>query len=533
MLVDIRTVLFAVIFMVVGCMPAKHASGPIAAVPMAQEGQLGLGNEEYSTSTEDIDPLDILPEQESLSNADPLSPDEQHILDTELSFHVGLNTDENADVQRYFHQYAHKHRRTMEEWLQRAQLYLPHIRERFLAEGLPEDLIYLPFAESGFNPFALSKAGACGMWQFMPQTGVNFGLTVNAWVDERRDPYASTEAAITYLKKLYQMFDDWSLALAAYNAGEGTIGRALEKTGAEDYFSLCARSNQIATETKLYVPKFLALVKIARNLEALGFTPIDWDVRQAPLVKLQAKPGTDLLALASALGMDWKAFREMNPILRKQEAAPKGVTIAVPGHLVASAQAYLQRPIMVAQRAATSGGYKVRSGDSWWSIAKKHGLTVAQLQKANHSSTKQVLQVGKVLAIPGGSGSDSSLADTRKWAERRANYIVQQGDSIWSIAREFKTDPTTLLQANGLTAKSTLKIGQKIFIADAGSVATKEIRTKADAVRKELVSYKVRPGDSLWGIAKKFDISLDQLCQWNKLAKNAAIRPGDKLTLYP
>ncbi len=250
MTVDIRMVLLLAMLVLAGCMPAKKAPSPVAdhgapGVEMreggpgdAHDASAGAGHEsaEIHGPDEDVDPLDILQDREDIPDADSLSVEEQKILDTEISLHVGLDTEENEDVQRYFHFYTHVQRGTMEGWLKRAQRYLPHIRERFLAEGLPEDLIYLPFAESGFNPFAVSRSGASGVWQFMPRTATNYGLTVNAWVDERRDPYKSTEAAIAYLKKLYGDFGDWSLALAAYNAGEGAIGRALKKTGTEDFF---------------------------------------------------------------------------------------------------------------------------------------------------------------------------------------------------------------------------------------------------------------------------------------------------------
>lgn len=542
--VDIRILLLVAMIMVAGCMPAKHAGGPSPVEPMATQDAgvtqmpetavTGETTPEDATQAEDVDQVDVLQEREDVPEADTLSTEEQKILDSELSFHVGLNTDENADVQRYFHYYTHLHRGTMDGWLKRAQRYLPHIRDRFLAEGLPEDLIYLPFAESGFNPFALSRAGASGVWQFMPQTGINYGLVVDAWIDERRDPYASTEAAIKYLKKLYADFGDWSLALAAYNAGEGAIGKALEKTGCEDYFSLCAASNDLKQETKLYVPKFLALVKIARNLEALGFAPIDWSVRPASLPTLQAKPGTDLFGLARALGMEWKAFRELNPVLRKQEAPPKrGVKVAVPGHLIAKAQEYLKRPIMVARSESGSSRHTIRPGDTWWGVAKKYGVSVKALQGANQASEKQKLQVGKKLLIPGGGApTGAAQADTRKWAERRANYVVRQGDTIWSIAKQFQADPASLLQTNGLSQKTTLKIGQKLFIPDAGTVQAREALTKAEEVRRELVNYQVRPGDSLWNIAKRFGVSLADLRQWNKLAENAALKPGDELSVY-
>lgn len=529
-----------------GCMPAKKAQGPSdpaapsvssrnAGNELAPDASVasGYGTPEACPPDEDVDPLDALQEGDDLPKEESLSAEEQKILDTQISFHVGLDTEENADVQRYFQYYTHTQRGTMTAWLKRAQLYLPHIRERFLAEGLPEDLIYLPFAESGFNPFALSHAGACGVWQFMPRTAINYGLTVDKWVDERRDPHKSTEAAIAYLKKLYGDFGDWSLALAAYNAGEGTIGRALKKTGTEDFFSLCEASEDLKKETRLYVPKFLALVKVARNLEKLGFEPLDLEKRAVAPVQLKAKPGTDLLALAQSLGMDWKSFRELNPSFRKQEAPPsRSVKVAVPGHLVAKAEDFLKRPVVSRQTQYAS--YRVKPGDTWWGISREYKVSVAVLQKANNGSRIKTLRVGQSLRIPGqGSASDSdSIADARKWASKRANYLVRKGDTVWSIAKQFKTDPSSLLKANGLESSSVLKIGQKLYVPDAGSADVKVAKAHADAVRRDLVNYKVRPGDSVWGIAKRFGVTPSDLLAWNKLAKNAYIRPGDQLKVY-
>jgi len=544
--VDIRAVLLLIVLVLAGCMPAKKVQGPgsdhavqsvesqDAGEKRPQDASAATGNTspEVCGPVEEVDPLDVLQGREDIPEAESLSAEEQKILDTEISFHVGLDTEENADVQRYFHYYTHVQRGTMDGWLKRAQRYLPHIRERFLAEGLPEDLIYLPFAESGFNPFALSRSGACGVWQFMPQTAHNYGLTVDSWVDERRDPYKSTEAAITYLKKLYGDFGDWSLALAAYNAGEGAIGRALKKTGTEDFFSLCAASDDLKQETKLYVPKFLALVKVARNLEKLGFEPLDMGKRPAAPVQLKAKPGTDLLALSKNLGMDWKSFRELNPSFRKQEAPPsRSVKVAVPGHLVAKAEEYLKRPVTPRQTQYAS--YRIKPGDTWWKIAKKYNVPVADLQQVNNGGKSKALQVGQSLRIPGqGVAAESAPADVRKWASKRANYLVRQGDTVWSIAKQFKVDPSSLLKANGLKASATLKVGQKLFVPDAGSVETRMAKEQADAVRKDLVNYKVQPGDSLWGIAKRFGVTPVDLQTWNKLAKNSHLRPGDQLKVY-
>lgn len=526
-----------------GCMPVKKAQGPSefgVSDTASQDGSdlnrdatAADGAPEACGPVEDVDPLDVLQDGDDLPEAEALSAEEQKILDTQISFHIGLDTEENEDVQRYFHYYTHVQRSTMTGWLKRAQLYLPHIRERFLAEGLPEDLIYLPFAESGFNPFAQSHAGACGVWQFMPRTAINYGLTVDKWVDERRDPYKSTEAAIAYLKKLYGDFGDWSLALAAYNAGEGAIGRALKKTGTEDFFSLCEASEDLKKETKLYVPKFLALVKVARNLEKLGFEPLDMEKRPVAPVMLKAKPETDLLALAQNLGMDWKSFRELNPSFRKQEAPPaRSVMVAVPGTLVAKAQDFLKRP--VTQRETRYASHRVKPGDTWWGISRKYNVSVAVLQQANEASRSKTLKVGQALRIPAqGLASESdSVADARKWASKRANYLVRQGDTLWSIAKQFKTDPSSLGKANGLDTSAVLRVGQKLYVPDAGSAEIKTAKASADALRPKLVNYKVRPGDSLWGIAKRFGVTPSDLLAWNKLAKNGHIRPGDRLKVY-
>ncbi len=540
MTVDIRVILLVVLLALAGCMPAKQAQGPAPDGPGAYTAGRDIGSApdasaasdettaEASVQDPDIDPVDVLPGQEEIPQGDALSAEERKILDTELSFPVGLDTEENADVQRYFHFYTHVQRGTMEGWLKRAQRYLPHIRERFLAEGLPEDLMYLPFAESGFNPFATSSAGAGGIWQFMPQTGRNYGLAVDSWVDERRDPYKSTEAAIRYLKKLHADFGDWSLALAAYNAGEGAIGRALKKTGCEDYFSLCEASDDLKKETKLYVPKFLALVKVARNLEKLGFEPLDLARRTPAPVYLKAKPHTDLLALAQSVGLGWKEFREFNPELRKQEI-PRQVRVAMPGHLVAKAEEFLKRP--VTPKRTEFASYRVKPGDTWWGVSRKYNVSVKDLQNAN---TVKKLHVGQVLRIPGDFPVQeaSAATGTKVWASKRANYIVRQGDTLWSIARQFKTDSATLMRANDLGASSTLRVGQKLFVPDAGSVETREAMAKADAVRKELVSYQVRPGDSLWNIARRFGVTTEELRSWNKLAANGHIRPGDQLKVY-
>jgi membrane-bound lytic murein transglycosylase D len=205
--------------------------------------------------------------------------------------------------------------------------------------------------------------------------------------------------------------------------------------------------------------------------------------------------------------------------------------VAVPGHLVAKAEDFLKRPVTPRQTQYAS--YRVKPGDTWWGISKKYNVPVADLQQVNDGSKTKALKVGQSLRIPGqGAASEPATADARKWASKRANYLVRQGDTIWSIAKQFKVEPSSLLKANGLKGSSTLKVGQKLFVPDVGSVETRVAKEQADAVRKDLVSYKVQPGDSLWGIAKRFGVTPVELQSWNKLAKNSHLRPGDQLKVY-
>lgn len=529
-----RILLLLVTLMVAGCSAKQQPSSPDLATPgepwQATRGAGEIAGEQTSASDANADKAKS---RKSTLSTDGLAESmDFDDLDSAPSVFDGLDIDKNKDVQRYFDSFTKDHRPTFEGWLKRAQIYLPHIRERFLEEGLPEELIYLPFVESGFNPLALSRAGASGVWQFMPQTGMNYGLKVDKWVDERRDPYKSTEAAIQYLKRLYQIFEDWPLALAAYNAGEGTIGRALNKTGCSDYFSLCAKSADIKEETKLYVPQFLAFAKIVQNLEELGFTPIDWDIAQPSMVYLEAKAGTDLLDLSKSVGLEWKRFCEFNPIFRKQSAPPRAVQIALPAQHVAKAEEYLRRPVAPKAKVRTEFAmYRIKPGDSWWSVAKNHGVTVAALQKTN---PKASMRIGSSLQIPGKAGISMASApkDTQAWANRRANYIVRQGDSLWSIAREFKTNPDTLLKANGLKSGAILSIGQKMFIPDAGGTAARSAQAKIEVARQNLVSYQIRSGDTLWNIAQRFEVSPTDLRKWNQLAENEILQPGKKLKVF-
>ncbi|WP_462323951.1 LysM peptidoglycan-binding domain-containing protein [Desulfoplanes sp.] len=543
-------VLFIALAMTTACAPGhqtvRHIAPEMAVAKVPTDGSPGLGDgaavvspnatrpdqstvipdEEETALVEEVEPSVVPP---SVDASTPLTPQEETALKTEPNIHFDLDLRDTKDVQLYFRYYTRKHRKTFARWLKRAEPYLPYLRDEFKKQGLPQDLIFLPFAESGFNPWAYSWAGAAGMWQFMPATGRRFGLQVGWWLDERRNPFMATEAAIGYLKRLYKDFNDWYLALAAYNAGEGTIGRALRRTGCDNFFDLAKTRRYLKRETRHYVPKFIAILKIVQNLEELGFEPINWDATTGTEL-VRVKGGTDLLALASHAGLSWKGFRRMNPAFRRQVSPPgKTCDVYLPPSKITLAKQYLDSP-----KARPYAGYKhyrVRRGDSWWRISRRYGVPIAVLKKVN-GYHKNLLRPGQRLMIPGKGSSTQALSNTRVLAKKRANYRVKKGDTIWDIARRFGTSSKTLLRANGMRSGRGLQIGQKLYIPDGSGTAAKLARKKAAKEFRRLVRYHVRKGDNLWRIARRFGVTTKDLFAWNNLNRRSILRPGDRIKIY-
>ncbi|MDK2921654.1 MAG: rane-bound lytic murein transglycosylase [Desulfonauticus sp.] len=462
-----------------------------------------------------------------------LLPQEEDVLAKEDTLNFELDLYETKELKLYFKYYTHSKRKIFVRWLERAQAYLPFIRKVFKEQGLPEDLIFLPFAESGFNPWAYSRAGAAGLWQFMPYTAKKYGLRVDWWIDERRDPYKSTYAAAEMLKELYAEFGDWYLALAAYNAGPGKIRQALKKSKEDNFFDICkSRKNRryLRLETRHYVPKFLAILKIVRHLEELGFEPLNWEETPTQ-AKLSIPPSTDLLAFAQALGWNWNRFREHNPFVRRMVSPPDGeITVYLPQEKVELARQFLEK-----EKKSYAGfiRYKVRSGDSLWTISRRYGVPIAVLKKINDLKNN-LLHPNTLLIIPRGDreSEENVLASVRTSAQKRANYEVKAGDTLWSISRQFKVSVKTLKIANGLTS-SRLSIGQKLYIPDLGGQQTRLAREEVKKFHQgQLVRYQVRRGDNLWTIAKRFGVSWKQIALWNNLSSDSILRPGDTLKIY-
>lgn len=540
-------------------LPACALKAPSAPAPAGQTSQTGQTQAACPAPlAEGIEDLAAEgPQLPPVQDDAPFSAQEEQALSTELDLQFDIDDQDSEEVRLHFRYFTHSNsgRQLFANWLKRSELYLPHVRRVLAQRGLPEDLAFLPFVESGYNPRAISRAGAAGMWQFMPFTGKKYGLNVGWWMDERLDPLKSTGAAADYLAKLHAEFDDWYLALAAYNAGEGRVTKALKQSGCEDFFDLSRKTTGQAKrgkvqyflpkETRHYVPKFIAVLKIIRNLEELGFATPDW-TSGSDLAEIQVRPRTDLQDLARAVDMPWQQFKAYNAAYADAGSHPnKPSTVYVPADMAEAAQRYLSGS-RFKEFTGYYSYYTVRSGDTLSHIADRFNVPVAVIKHYNAKSSN-FLRAGETLKIPGKAearmtaatmddqgASQSSRAEqekTRALAKTRANYAVREGDTLWGIAKQYNTSVATLAKANGLDPRGSLSPGQKLYIPDHGQAASRRSQEKAEEA-KQLITYKVKQGDTLFSIAKRFGVSLSSLLAWNEAADAHSLRPGDQLKVY-
>ncbi len=356
--------------------------------------------------------------------------------------------------------------------LARSGRYVSMIEEIFAEEGLPRDLAWIAFIESSFLPHARSPRAAHGIWQFMPRTGRQYGLKANGIVDERSDPEKATRAAAGYLAYLHEIFGDWYLAMAAYNAGEGKILRAMEKTGARDFWQL-ASTSAIRRQTQNYVPAFLASVLISKDPSHYGFE----FVPEAPVAfeTIQLDRAIDLQKLAAGAGLSLDELQSLNPELRTLVTPhqPEGYELKIPsGTHETVLLAYAASPTA---RPPAFRTYVARKGDTLPRIAKRYGVSVARLATANSLSSKSKVSRGQEILVPqkvaavsaGAPGKKGSAARASKPAKTQdaasKSYKVKNGDTLYRIALRHGVSVAEILAINGLGGGS-IKPGDKLKI---------------------------------------------------------------------
>jgi len=392
----------------------------------------------------------------------------------------------NAKVLSYVQLFRGRLRSFLEEGLSRSVQYLPMIQAIFRAEGLPLDLAYVPLVESAFKPSALSRANARGIWQFMRGTGLENGLRHDWYIDERAEPEKATRAAAKYLKTLHKMFDgDWHLALASYNAGPGRVQRAMKRSGRTDYWKLTATTRFLPRETRDYVPLILAAMIIARNPAQYDFniTPAP----AAPYETVALTTPVDLRRVAEWVAEPVKAIQDLNPELRRWTTPVKTAEyeLKVPagtGDIVRANMAVADPDDL-----APLNWHTVKNGETLLTISKKLKVTRADLAEANYLSTRAKLAAGQRLIVPRppaimlASTPDNpppptetrsadavvavnNMAPTvRDTTPASLTYRVKRGDTLFSIARVYRTTVASLKSWNRLRTNS-IQVGQRLTI---------------------------------------------------------------------
>jgi membrane-bound lytic murein transglycosylase D len=467
----------------------------------------------------------------------------------------------NKQVEAYLDIFQNQQKKTFRRWLERSGKYIPMFQQELRDAGLPEDLAYLAMIESGFNQRAYSRAKAVGLWQFMKPTGKEYNLKIDKYVDERRHAEKSTKAAVAFLSHLYAEFDDWHLAVAGYNAGGGKIRRGLKRYKTDNFWGL-AQHRYLRLETKRYVPKLIAAILIAKNPEHYGFTNIKYEV---PLEyeTLRVGPGLSLDAVALVCSTDSKKIKQLNQELKtgKTPLNKSHYNVQIPIGTKDLAKSNLPRLHSVA-----STGYKthvIRKGDTLTAICRRYNINKTTLLKTNNLRSSTLI-AGKHLRIPHSSVRYLLLAEGEQGSFASSNMIlhtIKPGETISRIADKYRVPAELLVTWNGLQSIHKIRAGQQLALyidngdmvvantakqqnvtsvtavlqANSSSIIVLAEQKKYAATVKmpakgKISWYKVRSGDSLWAIARKFNLSTKQLKSWNNLKSNR-IQPGVRLKI--
>jgi len=472
----------------------------------------------------------------------------------------------NADVYRWIEFFTGNGRSTFERWLKRSGRYMNLFRAILQKEGLPPDLVHLVFVESGFNLNARSYAAAVGPWQFLRSTGRLFGLDVNQWVDERKDPEKSTVAAARYLKHLYGIFGDWPLALASYNAGEGTVLRAIKRQGTTNYWDL-----KLPRQTEDYVPQFMAVLAISRDPGKYGFDAVPLD-DPMEFDEVALKGAVDLRSLARLAECTVEELKLLNPAVVRHAVPGKGgvTTVRLPRgkgelltHKLAEGATLPQVDLTVR--------HKVRRGETLSSIAAKYHVTAQSLARANGIGRKHPLRMGTSLTIPASPATarpqlvddDDPRASTayvpernirpparisgQSTAEGRSTHVVRKGQTLASIAAQYDCSVEDIKRWNRLTT-ATVRRGTRLKIRSDSADSTGVAKAASDSVQIATLkpptprakkgsgpgvsgsTVVVQRGDTLSELARRHGVSVTALKRANGIS-GSQVRAGQRLRI--
>jgi len=515
----------------IGVTLLPFVAGAAAAEPFAGDGvPPGMASNEPSLTL--ISPLEGL-------TLEAYGPAEPYDLLTKLRFGFSLDYEDNARITAERNWFV-RHPDYLARVFTRAQRYLPYIAAEIERRGLPLELALLPIVESAYDPFAYSHGRAAGLWQMIPGTARRFGIKQNWWYDGRRDVVDSTRAALDYLEYLYELNDgDWLNAIASYNSGEGNVLRSVKrnrKAGKpEDFWNL-----KLPRETSMYVPKLLALVDIVENPGSYNLTlPAVLDEPQFVVADIGSQ--LDLALAAELAGVDVDTVYAYNPGYNRWSTDPAG-----PHRLVLPVEAADTFSVALADVPEDDRvrwkRHKVKNGEAISQIALKYNTTVAQIREAN-SLRGNTIRAGHYLLIPVATkplsaysqSADARLAKTqnRKRSGSKVEHTVRKGESFWTISRRYEVTHRQLAAWNGMAPGDPLPVGRTLVVWTKAGNASPHVSpatTLGNTTRK--LRYTVRNGDSLYLIANRFRVSINDIARWNNIDKNKILRPGQKLTMY-
>jgi membrane-bound lytic murein transglycosylase D len=459
-----------------------------------------------------------------------------------------MMTDQVAGYINYF---SNRGRGTMERALARSGRYEDMIRRVLQEEGVPQELIYLAQAESGFHPLAVSRAGARGMWQFMGSRAKGYGLERDWWVDERQDPEKATRAAAHHLHDLYNEFGDWYLAMAAYNSGPGTVQSAVKRTGYADFWELYHR-NVLPKETRNYVPIIVAVTIMAKNPAQYGLDSIVKD-KPVPYDTVKIDYPIDLRLAAECVDATTADLLDLNPSLLRlttPKATEKGRPFEL--HLPAGTADKFEAAVAVipADKRVWWRYHKVQSGETLAAIARTYHTTPNAIAEANdfESRPSTALEAETRLIIPIAAGKQS---DTSTYARATTHYKVREGDTVESVAENFGVSPKMLRSWNrikgsslagrrilylhlpvtrepGAVQTATRHTAQKPRPAAQTATSTPASSSASASARNAatVIHHRVKPGETLYSIANSYNTTVSALKQDNRDRDIATLRPG-------
>jgi membrane-bound lytic murein transglycosylase D len=443
-------------------------------------------------------------------------------------------TDQVAGFINYFS--TPKGHEILQHALERGGRYREMIEGTLRDQGVPQELIYLAQAESGFHPLALSRVGARGMWQFMSSRARGYGLQHNLWVDERQDPEKSTRAAAHHLKDLYNQFGDWYLAMAAYNSGPGTVQSAVKRTGYADFWELYRR-NVLPKETRNYVPIILAVTIMAKNPAQYGLGDIAPE-QPVPYDAVVISYSVDLRLVAQCIDVSPATLQDLNPsLLRLATPKDQSFELRLP---VGTRDRYLAAIEPIPPQMRVWWRYhEVAEGDTLASIARTYRTNLAAIEKENHLLSGDELKPDSKLIVPIPPGKHAATEDGASYARHTTRYKVRRGDTVQTVADNFSLPPVMIRRWNHLRGDS-LRGRRIVYVhlpvtptgltnGPSATSKSKSDRELAPATRKTVQRHKVQPGETLITIASNHHTTVEALKRDN--GNLAVLRPGMVLVI--